>query len=149
MKRLVLEMKEKSSVYIAVPEDPIDKKLAEFINACNDPHKLSQLFIRECEGVYQFGSKRVYVKFEQDKVLIRVGGGFLSLEEFLSTHVPLELEKLARNDPIKILSKNIAVQKTIAGRAINENEKNKSQAYSYKNYSPLLHKTDIEVLKKQ
>jgi len=149
MKRLVLELKDKSAVYVAVPDDPIDRKIAEFINSCNDPHKLSQLFLRESDGVYQFGTKRIYVKFEQDKVFIRVGGGFLSLEEFLSTHVPLELDKLRRNDPVKILSQNIAVQKTIAGRSINENDKKATtSAYAYKNYSPVLHKTDIEALKK-
>jgi Growth-Arrest-Specific Protein 2 Domain len=30
-------------------------------------------------------------------VIVRVGGGFLSLSEFLDQNVPLELEKMARN----------------------------------------------------
>ena len=52
LKKLVLEMKEKSAIYIAVNDDNIDRRLAEFINASNDPTKLTKLFIRERDGVY-------------------------------------------------------------------------------------------------
>jgi len=55
-------------VYVALSDDNIDRRIAEFINSTNDPHRLTKLFIREREGVYQFGSKRVYVKMEGDKV---------------------------------------------------------------------------------
>ena len=39
--------------------------------------------MRETEGVYQFGTKRVLVSCQKDNIKIRVGGGFLSLDEFL------------------------------------------------------------------
>ena len=68
MKKLVLELKGKSAVYVAVQEDNIDEALAQYINASSDPTKLTTLFIREREGVYQFGSKRVFVKMEGGKV---------------------------------------------------------------------------------
>ena len=55
-------------MYVALSDDAIDRKIAEYVNATNDPHRLTKLFIREREGVYQFGSKRVYVKIEGDKV---------------------------------------------------------------------------------
>ena len=64
-------MKDKSAVYVAVSDDQIDRKIAEFINSTNDPHRLTKLFLRERDGVYQFGSKRVYVKMEGDKVFSR------------------------------------------------------------------------------
>lgn len=41
------------------------------------------MFMRESEGVYQFGTKRVAVKVEKDCIKIRVGGGYLSIDEFL------------------------------------------------------------------
>jgi Growth-Arrest-Specific Protein 2 Domain len=41
------------------------------------------------------------------QLIVRVGGGYLSLEEFLNQHVPIELEKMSRNHPVNILSKNI------------------------------------------
>ena len=41
------------------------------------------MFMRETEGVYQFGTKRVHVLCQKDNIKIRVGGGYLSLDEFL------------------------------------------------------------------
>ena len=70
-------------VYIPVKQDHIDKKLAEYINNYPERSKLRIQFSRESEGVYKFGSKRVYVKIEQDKIIIRVGGGYMSIDEFL------------------------------------------------------------------
>ncbi len=71
-------MKDKSAVYVPVTDDIIDRKIAEFINASNDPHRLTKLFLRERDGVYQFGSKRVYVKMEGDKVFSKLRFNFSS-----------------------------------------------------------------------
>jgi hypothetical protein len=57
--------------------------LAEFINNYPERAKLKIMFMRESEGVYQFGTKRVYVRVEKNNIKIRVGGGFLSIDEFL------------------------------------------------------------------
>jgi hypothetical protein len=38
---------------------------------------------------------------EGGKIHVRVGGGYLSIDEFLDQYTPLELEKHARNDPLK------------------------------------------------
>ena len=40
---------------------------------------------------------------------MRVGGGYLSIDEFIDMYTPLELERLERNDPIKKFSEKIAV----------------------------------------
>lgn len=66
-------------------------------------------------------------------LLVRVGGGFLSLEEFLRINVPIELEKMAQRDPIKVLSQNIAVNKVIAGRGVGNSEISKITPLTYKN----------------
>ena len=78
------------------------------------------MFMRESEGVYQFGTKRIAVKVEKDNIKIRVGGGFLSIDEFLDQYTPQELEKLERKDPLKRLSEKIAIQKTIVNSVVNE-----------------------------
>lgn len=39
--------------------------------------------MRESSGVYEFGSRRVMVKVDREKINIKVGGGFLSIDEFL------------------------------------------------------------------
>ena len=55
-------MKEVGIAYIPYHNDPIDKALSEFINSMNDPSRLLNLFVRESEGVYLFGSKKIYLK---------------------------------------------------------------------------------------
>ena len=54
------------------------------------------------------------VKVEKDNIKIRVGGGFLSIDEFLDQYTPAELEKLERRDPLKRFTERVAVQKVIA-----------------------------------
>jgi hypothetical protein len=87
------------------------------------------MFMRESEGVYEFGSKRVMVKVEKDKIRVRVGGGFLSIDEFLDQYTTLELEKIKARDPLRRFTEKIAVQKTIAnkeGREISPVRKSES-----------------------
>lgn len=76
-------MKSRIAVYIPVKNDSVDKRLAEYINNYPDRNKLKIMFMRETEGVYQFGTKRVHVRVDKDRINIRVGGGFLSIDEFL------------------------------------------------------------------
>jgi len=76
--------------------------------------------MRESEGIYQFGSKRVYVKVDFDKINIRVGGGYLSIDEFLEVYTPQELEKIERKDPLKRFSEKVAVQKTLVQHEVRE-----------------------------
>lgn len=91
--------------------------MAEFINNYPERSKLKIMFMRESEGVYVFGSKRVAVKVEKDNIKIRVGGGYLSIDEFLDQYTPVELEKLERKDPLKRFSEKVAIQKTIVSAA--------------------------------
>ena len=44
--------------------DKIDKALANYLNKQEDVEIFKNLFLRESEGVYQFGSKKIYVKVE-------------------------------------------------------------------------------------
>jgi len=42
------------------------------------------LFIRESEGVYKFGQRRVYLKIEKGStVKVRVGGGYMHVGDFI------------------------------------------------------------------
>ena len=87
--------------------------MAKFVNQYPERKKMNIAFVRESEGVYQFGTKRVMVKCVKDKIEIRVGGGFLSIDEFLDQYTPVELEKLERKDPMRRVTDRIALQKTI------------------------------------
>jgi len=59
--------------------DEVDQKLKEFEKStgCIIP------FIRVDEGIYEFGSKRIVVRLLKGRLVCRVGGGFMPMEEFL------------------------------------------------------------------
>lgn len=87
--------------------------MADFINNYPDRHKLKIMFMRESEGVYSFASKRVNVRVEKGGIKIRVGGGYLSIDEFIDQFTPNELEKLERRDPLRRFSEKVAVSRTV------------------------------------
>jgi hypothetical protein len=59
---------------------------------------------------------------DQNRINIKVGGGYLSIDEFLDQYTPLELEKYERNDPLKRLNARASVQMTAdSGFAVREN----------------------------
>ena len=68
LKNYILDLKQRIAVYIPVKGDPIDARLAEYINNYPERSKLKIMFMRESEGVYTFGTKRIYVRVEKDKI---------------------------------------------------------------------------------
>ena len=66
LKSYILDLKSKVAVYIPVKGDLIDEKLAEYINNYPDRQKLKILFLRETEGVYSFGTSKVFIKVEKN-----------------------------------------------------------------------------------
>ena len=48
------------------------------------------LFVREGDGVYTYGKRRVFMKIEKDQIIIRVGGGYLMIDEFIEKYSPVE-----------------------------------------------------------
>ena len=78
-------------VYVPTKNDEVDKKLAEYINNCEVSTKSKCLFVREQAGVYSYFLKKVLMKVEENKIIIRVGGGYMSMEEFLERHNPIDL----------------------------------------------------------
>lgn len=73
------------SVYIPKKADNTDQVLSEFINNRPENEALKIMFLRESEGVYQFGQKRIYVKVEKgQQIMVRVGGGFMHIDDFIN-----------------------------------------------------------------
>ena len=79
--------------YKPVAGDQIDILLAEFINNQFERPALKTLFVREAEGVYSFGTKKTNMKVEQGSLKVRVGGGYLSIAEFVDQYLPIEFDK--------------------------------------------------------
>ena len=74
--------------------DEIDLKLREIMIKTRVPVK----FIRIGEGLYIFGSKRVHVKILNGKLVIRIGGGYMYVEEFIRLYAHQELVKLKNKE---------------------------------------------------
>lgn len=74
--------------YLAVPDDEIDKLLAEFIKFNN---KLEVEFQRLSPGQYLFGTRKITCKVLNDKLMVRIGGGYTSIEEFVISYGEKEL----------------------------------------------------------
>ena len=73
------------------------------MNNYPEKNELRILFLRESEGVYQFGSRRVHIKIEKgNKIMVRVGGGYMSINSFVNIFTESEVSKIMRkNDVLK------------------------------------------------
>ena len=78
--------------YVAQGGDLVDQTLANYLNARRGA--LPVPFQRKDPGVYQFGSKRVFIRVENGVIIVRVGGGYMNIEEFLKLYTPLELGRI-------------------------------------------------------
>lgn len=65
--------------YQAVKGDEVDEMLAKWINL----HGCTIWFEWLGGGFYMFGSKKIYAKIMNGKLVIRVGGGYMSIDEFM------------------------------------------------------------------
>lgn len=81
--------------------------MAQFLNNYPDRDALKVRFLREAEGVYTFGTKKVFVKLLDTGLKIRVGGGYLNIEEFLQQFTPIELDKLMRRENHQTVTNSI------------------------------------------
>ena len=79
--------------YVPVKGDEIDIALAHELNEIDNPDKFNVAFIRLKPGVYTFGTRKVSIKLINGKVNIRVGGGYLKVDEFLDKYSQIEKEK--------------------------------------------------------
>lgn len=116
LKGYILELKARVAIYVPVKEDPLDVKMAEYINNYPDRAKLKIMFMRESAGVYAFGTKRINVEVMQDRIKVRIGGGYLSIDEFIDQYTSPEVEKQLNRDPLMKFSGKVAVQMAVQGR---------------------------------
>lgn len=71
-----------SNIYCAMKGDAVDEYLAKYINLmqCKVPIK------RLGNGYYLFGTRKIFAKIMNGKLVIRVGGGYMIIEEFIATY---------------------------------------------------------------
>ena len=85
------EIKERHPPFIPKLDDPVDVALFEFIKSCEMPIPIP--FTREEPGVYLFGTKKVFLKLENGNIVIRIGGGYTNILNFIEIYTPIELER--------------------------------------------------------
>ena len=97
-----LELKTvENKIYYANKKDKIDACLGNFLNNFPEREKIKIMFLRESEGVYQFGQRKVFIKIEKgDNILVRVGGGFMHIKEFIEKFTHLEQDKIEGKEVI-------------------------------------------------
>jgi myosin heavy subunit len=96
-------------IYHAVKDDPVDRKLAEYIKACPLRVRFRIMRLeRESEGVYKYGMKRVFIKIENEQLIIRVGGGFMNMDEFVEQYCSAQGGGLS--DTAAVLNQTMIIQ---------------------------------------
>ena len=76
--------------YVPDTSDEVDQMLAKFINLSNCPVPIKRLG----GGYYLFGTKKIFAKILNGRLVIRVGGGYMVIDEFIQTYAQQELLKI-------------------------------------------------------
>lgn len=64
--------------------------LAKYINTM----EINVPIRRMGDGFYLFGTRKIYAKVMNAKLVVRVGGGFMSFGEFIEAYAHVELKKI-------------------------------------------------------
>jgi len=79
--------KPKPEIYQAIVGDDVDEIMAAKIREHNCPVPCTRLG----GGFYLFGTRKIYCKIMHFKLVVRVGGGYMSIDEFLITNTDHEM----------------------------------------------------------
>ena len=84
--------KQNRPVFTLPKGDLIDQMLSHYVNQANCPVPIRKIG----NGFYLFGTKKIYAKILNGKLVIRVGGGFMIIEEFIATYADTEMNKISK-----------------------------------------------------
>lgn len=82
-------VKEVKIKYKFVSGDEVDRLFGEALirRGCTVETK------RISAGIYMFGTRQIIAKIVNNKLMIRVGGGFMTIDEFITQYGPIEMLK--------------------------------------------------------
>ncbi|CAI2384259.1 unnamed protein product [Moneuplotes crassus] len=78
--------------YKAAKGDQVDEMLGNWINSHGCEIEIKRLG----GGFYMFGEKKIYAKIINGKLIIRVGGGYMNIDEFMQHYGMMELARQQR-----------------------------------------------------
>lgn len=87
--------------YVARKGDEIDMLLAEALNSYGVDIPMTRLG----GGFYLFGTRKIFAKIMNGRLVVRVGGGYMIIDEFLATNSEMELikiNKMMSNEGVEI-----------------------------------------------
>lgn len=70
--------------------DQVDEMLDDYLNRNECPVPIKKL----SSGNYLFGTRKIFAKVLNGNLMVRVGGGYMSIEEFIETYGEAELKKI-------------------------------------------------------
>ena len=88
--RLKAQQQAPKPVFALPKGDLLDEMIGQYIHQANCPVPIKKLG----NGYYIFGTRKIYAKILNGKLVIRVGGGYMVIEEFISTYAEQELAKM-------------------------------------------------------
>ena len=72
----------KRQVYTPISGDAVDALMAKHLN--DSPHHLAVKALGD--GHYMFGNKKIFAKIMNEKLVIKAGGGFMLIDEFIKNY---------------------------------------------------------------
>ena len=72
--------------------------MSYYINHFPERSAMKIMFLREAEGVYLFGQRRVILELDKNnKICVKLKGKFVDITQFIEESTPEELRKIRRN----------------------------------------------------
>lgn len=81
-------------LFVGKKGDMLDELLGNYINETGCPVPIKRLG----NGFYMFGARKIFAKVLNGRLVIRVGGGFMVIEEFISAYAEQEMRKKKHMD---------------------------------------------------
>lgn len=106
--------------YNSIKGDRIDKLLEKYVNSHNVYIPIKRLEERQ----YLFGTKKVTAQIINGALMIRVGGGYMTIEEFVDKHVEKEIT-------------NLKVRMKKEKKDVNEVVRELTKKYKYKHFTSM------------
>lgn len=72
----------RKQIYTPIAGDPVDTLMAKHLN--ESPYNLSVKALGD--GHYMFGNKKIFAKIMNEKLVIKAGGGFMLIDEFIKNY---------------------------------------------------------------
>ena len=84
-----------SGYWGALKGDLVDEMLARYISDQGVKIPISRIG----HQLYMFGTRKIYAKIMNNRLVVRVGGGFMGIDQFVQQHTEIEMQRLRRYTP--------------------------------------------------